>query len=59
MFLSTAVLYFFLRSKTLSKKAKKAEGLEKHKQMLREKEQKRKERKKVSLPAKHASKGKK
>jgi hypothetical protein len=43
----------------LSKKAKKAEGLEKHKQMLREKEQKRKERKKVSLPAKHASKGKK
>jgi hypothetical protein len=57
--LSTAVFYCFLRSKTLSKKAKKAEGLEKHKQMLREKEQKRKERKKVSLPAKHASKGKK
>jgi hypothetical protein len=43
----------------LSKKAKKAEGLEKHKQLLREKEQKRKERKQVSLPAKHAAKGKK
>jgi hypothetical protein len=47
------------KEKILSKKAKKAEGLEKHKQMLREKEQKRKERKQVSLPAKHAAKGKK
>jgi len=43
----------------LSKKAKKAEGLEQHKKMVREKKQKQKERKQVSLPAKHASKGKK
>jgi hypothetical protein len=44
--------------KNLSKKAKKAEGLEKHKQLQRAKDQKRKEKKKVSLPAKH-TKGKK
>jgi hypothetical protein len=43
----------------LSRKAKKAEGLEQHKKIQREKEQKRKERKQVSLPSKHASKGKK
>jgi hypothetical protein len=43
----------------LSKKAKKTEGLEKHKQIQREKDQKRKERKQVSLPSKHANKGKK
>jgi hypothetical protein len=42
----------------MSRREKKAAGLEKHKQLLREKEQKRKERKQVSLPAKH-SKGKK
>ncbi|MCW4024826.1 MAG: hypothetical protein NWF01_07320 [Candidatus Bathyarchaeota archaeon] len=42
----------------MSKKAKKAAGLEQHKKLLREKEQKRKERKQVALPAKHA-KGKK
>jgi len=40
-----------------SKKAKK-EGLERHRQMLREKKMKLKERKKVSLPQKHL-KGKK
>jgi hypothetical protein len=40
----------------LSKKAKKAEGLEQHKKIQREKDQKRKERKQVSLPAKHAKK---
>ena len=40
------------------RKAKKAEGLEQHKKLQREKDQKRKERKQVSLPAKH-SKGKK
>jgi len=40
-----------------SKKAKR-EGLEKHRQMLREKKMKLKERKKVSLPTKHL-KGKK
>jgi hypothetical protein len=42
----------------LSRREKKAAGLEKHKQLQREKNQKRKERRKVSLPAKH-SKGKK
>jgi len=42
----------------LSKRAKKAEGLEQHKKLEREKEQKRKEKRQVSLPAKH-SKGKK
>ena len=42
----------------LSKKAKKAEGLEHHKQLQREKDQKRKQRKQVALPAKH-TKGKK
>jgi hypothetical protein len=43
----------------LSRRDKKAEGLEKHKQLQREKDQKRKEKKQVSLPAKHATKGKK
>jgi hypothetical protein len=52
-------LIWLARLKILSKKAKKAEGLEKHKQMLREKEQKRKEKKQVALPAKHQGKGKK
>jgi len=51
--------YCLLRLKILSRKAKKAEGLEQHKKIMREKDQKRKERKQVSLPAKHASKGKK
>jgi hypothetical protein len=59
MFLSANVFYCSLRLKILSKKAKKAEGLEHHKNLQREKDQKRKERKQVSLPAKHASKGKK
>jgi hypothetical protein len=45
--------------KELSRKAKKAEGLEQHKKIVREKEQKRKERKQVALPAKHQGKGKK
>ena len=58
-FLSADPFYWLLRLKILSKKAKKAEGLEQHKKIMREKEQKRKERKQVSLPAKHASKGKK
>jgi len=43
----------------LSKKAKKTEGLEQHKKLQREKDQKRKARKQVSLPSKHAGKGKK
>jgi len=43
----------------LSRKAKKAEGLEQHKKLQREKDQKRKQRKQVSLPSKLANKGKK
>jgi len=42
----------------LSRKAKKSEGLEQHKKLQREKDMKRKEKKQVSLPTKHA-KGKK
>jgi hypothetical protein len=58
-FLSAFAFYCLLRLNILSRKAKKAEGLEQHKKIQREKEQKRKERKQVSLPSKHASKGKK
>ena len=58
-FLSADVFYCLLRLKILSRKAKKAEGLEQHKKIVREKEQKRKERKQVALPAKHQGKGKK
>jgi hypothetical protein len=43
----------------LSKRAKKAEGLEQHKKLQREKDEKRKQRKQVALPSKHAGKGKK
>jgi hypothetical protein len=42
----------------LSRREKKAAGLEQHKKSQREKELKRKGKKQVSLPAKH-SKGKK
>jgi hypothetical protein len=42
----------------LSKKAKKTEGLEQHKKLQREKDQKRKARKQVALPSKHAGKKK-
>ena len=42
----------------LSRKEKKSAGLEQHKKLQREKDQKRKDKKQVSLPAKHA-KGKK
>jgi len=42
----------------LSRREKKAAGLEQHKKLQREKDQKRKQKKQVSLPAKH-SKGKK
>jgi len=41
----------------LSRRKKKAEGLEQHKKLQREKDLKRKQKKQVSLPAKH-SKGK-
>jgi hypothetical protein len=37
-------------------KKEKAAGLEKHKQLQREKELKRKQRKQVSLPTKHTKK---
>jgi hypothetical protein len=39
----------------LSRRAKKAAGLEQHKKLQREKDLKRKEKKQVSLPAKHSS----
>ena len=42
----------------LSRKDKKAAGLEQHKKLMREKEQKRKQKREVSLPTKH-NKGKK
>ena len=44
--------------KFLSKKEKRAAGLEQHRKLQREKELKRKQRRQVSLPAKHM-KGKK
>ena len=37
----------------LSRRDKKAQGLEQHKKLMREKEQKRKEKRQASLPAKH------
>jgi hypothetical protein len=42
----------------LSRKEKKAAGLEQHKKLQREKDLKRKQKKQVSLPSKH-SKGQK
>jgi hypothetical protein len=44
------------RCSILSKRAKKSEGLEQHKKLQREKDQKKKARKQVALPAKHAKK---
>jgi hypothetical protein len=38
----------------LSRREKKAAGLEQHKKLEREKEQKRKQKRQVSLPAKHS-----
>jgi hypothetical protein len=38
----------------VSRKQKKAEGLEHHKKLQREKDQKRKAKKQVSLPTKHS-----
>jgi hypothetical protein len=58
-YLSSDVFYCLPRLNIVSKKAKKAEGLEKHKLLQREKDQKRKDKKQVSLPAKHSGKGKK
>jgi hypothetical protein len=52
---------FLLRAEVdefLSRREKKAAGLEQHQKLQREKELKRKQKKQVSLPAKHA-KGKK
>jgi hypothetical protein len=42
----------------MSRREKKAAGLEKHKKLQREKELKRKQKKQVSLPAKHMKGGK-
>ena len=42
----------------LSRREKKTAGLEQHKKLQREKDEKRKQKKQVSLPAEH-SKGKK
>jgi hypothetical protein len=42
----------------MSRREKKAAGLEQHRKLQREKEQKRKQKKQVSLPTKHL-KGKK
>jgi len=39
----------------LSRREKKAAGLEQHKKLQREKELKRKEKRQVSLPAKHSA----
>jgi hypothetical protein len=44
--------------KLLSRREKKAAGLEQHKKLQREKDLKRKQKRQMSLPAKH-SKGKK
>jgi hypothetical protein len=38
----------------MSRRKKKAEGLEQHKKLQREKDLKRKQKKQVSLPAKHS-----
>jgi hypothetical protein len=38
----------------LSRREKKVEGLEQHRKLQREKELKRKQKKQVSLPAKHS-----
>jgi hypothetical protein len=49
-------LSWLIRCNILSKRAKKAEGLEQHKKLQREKDQKKKARKQVALPAKHSKK---
>jgi hypothetical protein len=41
------------RCNVLSRKDKKAQGLEQHKKLQREKDLKRKQKKQVALPAKH------
>jgi thiamine monophosphate synthase len=43
----------------LSRREKKAQGLEQHKKLQREKDLKRKHKRQVSLPAKHVKGGKK
>ena len=52
-FLSVFVVSWLLRCNCLSRKEKKAQGLEQHKKLQREKEEKRKLKRQVSLPAKH------
>ena len=41
------------------KEQKRADGLAMHKKLQKEKEEKRKQRKKISLPTQHTKKGKK
>jgi hypothetical protein len=41
------------RCVVLSRREKKAQGLEQHKKLMREKDLKRKQKRQVSLPAKH------
>jgi|GEM_PF-1224063 len=55
--INNAIMPFGCKNMPKSKKEKVA-GLEKHRQLQRAKEMKRKQRKKVALPAKH-TKGKK
>ena len=43
----------------LSRRDKKAKGLEQHKKLQREKDLKRKQKRQVSLPAKHSKSSKK
>ena len=52
-FLSMCSVIWRLRCNCLSRRAKKAQGLEQHKKLQREKEEKRKQKREVSLPAKH------
>ena len=56
--LSAPVFLLLPRLIDLSRREKKAQGLEQHKKLQREKDEKRKQRKQVSLPSKH-TKGKK
>jgi hypothetical protein len=55
-FLSARRFSCLLRCYCLSRREKKAAGLEQHKKLMREKDQKRKQKKQVSLPAKHSRK---
>jgi len=57
-FLSAMLILWCKGAVVLSRRDKKAAGLEQHKKLMREKEMKRKQKREVSLPTKH-NKGKK